>query len=117
MKNIYGFTNENANSFKSLYNFSNAKVLFVLGSWGQYFASRLHGADKVDVYDINGMAWDFFVLKYYGIMIFSYENFYDYFVTKKLDDEKHFKYLLSYLPTDVGNRLGSLYERYTGLKC
>ena len=115
MERVYGFTNENVSSFSSLYNFSSAKVLSVLGSGDQYFASLLYGAREVDLYDVNEMAWDFFILKYYGIRLLNYEEFYDYFVIKKLNDEKHFDYLLSYLPRDVGIRLSNLYKRYTGL--
>lgn len=115
MGNIYGFTNENVSSFSSLYNFSNAKVLSVLGSGDQYFASLLHGAREVDLYDVNEMTWDFFILKYYGIMILGYDQFYDYFVLEKLNNEKYFEYLLSYLPRNVGSRLSDLYERYNGL--
>lgn len=115
MGEIYGFTNENVNSFASLYNFSDARVLSVLGSGDQYFASLLYGAREVELYDINERAYDFFVLKYYGIMLLEYEEFYDYFVLKKLNDEKQFKDLISYLPSDVRNRLCSLYNRYSGL--
>lgn len=115
MERVYGFTNENVSSFSSLYNFSSAKVLSVLGSGDQYFASLLYGAREVDLYDVNEMAWDFFILKYYGIMLLNYEEFYDYFVIKKLNDEKHFEYLLSYLPRDVRMRLSDLYKRYFGL--
>ena len=112
MNYVYPFTNENVTSYGTLYNFDNAKVLSVLGSGDQYFASLLHGAKEVELFDINGLAWDYFILKYYGIMIFSYEEFYDYFVIKGLDDIKYFKRLLSYLPVDVANRLVDVYKNY-----
>ena len=78
MRNIYGFTNENISSFSSLYDFDNAKVLSVLGSGDQYFASLLYGAKEVDLYDINKDAWNFFVLKYYGILTLEYDEFFYY---------------------------------------
>lgn len=71
MNYVYPFTNENVTSFESLYNFDNARVLSVLGSGDQYFSSLLYGAKEVELYDISSRAWDYFILKYYGIMIFS----------------------------------------------
>lgn len=115
MQSVYSFTNENVNSYGNLYNFDNARVLSVLGSGDQYFTSLLYGAKSIDLFDINSLAYDFFILKYYGIMYFSYEEFYDYFVVKELDDFKYFNKLLPYLPFDVGNRLCNLYKKNNGL--
>lgn len=115
MRNIYGFTNENITSFSSLYDFNKAKVLSVLGSGDQYFASILYGALDVELYDVNERAWDFFLLKYYGISYFDYDHFFDFFVSKKLNDRKTFDYLLEYLPESVSNRLLTLYNEYSGL--
>lgn len=115
MRNIYGFTNENISSFSSLYNFDNAKVLSVLGSGDQYFASLLYGAKEIDLYDINKDAWNFFVLKYYGISILEYDDFFNYFVLNKLNNKKYFDYLVRFLPNDVRNRLYFLYDKYSGL--
>ena len=50
MNRIYGFTNENVFSYQSLYNFSGADVLSVLGSGDQYFSSLLYGANCVEVF-------------------------------------------------------------------
>lgn len=108
MKKVYPFTNENISSYKELYNFDNAKVLSVLGSGDQYFSSLLYGAKEIELYDCNFLAWDFFVLKYYGILILNYEEFYDFFVNKRLDDSKYFNQLLLYLPNDVANRLAKI---------
>lgn len=115
MRNIYGFTNENITSFSSLYDFNKAKVLSVLGSGDQYFASILYGALDVELYDVNERAWDFFLLKYYGISYFDYDHFFDFFVTKELNDRKSFDYLLGYLPENISNSLLSLYKTYSGL--
>lgn len=105
VKRVYPFTNENVSSYQGLYEFDNAKVLSVLGSGDQYFSSLLYGAKEIQVYDSNFLAWDFFVLKYYGILILNYEEFYDFFVTQRLNDLKCFHQLLPYLPNDVANRL------------
>lgn len=115
MQYVYPFTNENVTSFKGLYNFNNARVLSVLGSGDQYFSSLLYGAKEVELYDISSMAWDYFILKYYGIMILSYEEFYDYFVIKELNDLKYFKRLILYLPSDVADRLSKVYKLNKGL--
>ena len=115
MRNIYGFTNENITSFSALYDFNKAKVLSVLGSGDQYFASILYGALDVELYDVNERAWDFFLLKYYGISYFDYDHFFDFFVTKELNDRKSFDYLLGYLPENISNNLLSLYKTYSGL--
>lgn len=114
MKRVYPFTNENLSSYKDLYHFENAKVLSVLGSGDQYFSSLLYGAKEIEVYDCNFIAWDFFILKYYGILILNYEEFYDLFVTKRLEDIKSLNKLLTYLPNDVANRLLKL-KREQGL--
>jgi len=108
VKRVYPFTNENVSSYQDLYNFDNAKVLSVLGSGDQYFSSLLYGAKEIEVYDSNFLAWDFFVLKYYGILILNYEEFYDFFVTQRLNDSKRFYQLLPYLPNDVANRLAKM---------
>lgn len=112
---IYSFTNENLTSFGSLYNFQGAKVLTVLGSGDQYFSSLLYGAKNVEVFDKNRLAWDFFVLKFFGIIVFRYEEFYDYFVSKKMDDYLYFEKLKKYLPADVSFRIDSLYHTYKRL--
>ena len=115
MKHVYPFTNENISSYKNLYNFENAKVLSVLGSGDQYFSSLLYGTKEIEVYDCNFLTWDFFVLKFYGILILNYEEFYEYFVTKRLDDLKCFNKLLPYLPNDVANRLEKIQKQYISL--
>lgn len=47
----------------------------VLGSGDQYFASKLFGAKRVEVFDCNPNAWPFFAFKFYTIRILSYEEF------------------------------------------
>ena len=112
MKHIYPFTNENLTSYQNLYNFDNSKVLSVLGSGDQFFSSLLYGAKEIELYDSNFLAWDFFILKYYGILILNYEEFYDYFVIKRLDSSYYFNKLLQYLPQSSINRLEKLKKQY-----
>lgn len=112
MKGVYPFTNENLTSYQNLYHFDNAKVLSVLGSGDQYFSSILYGAKEVELFDCNFLAWDFFVLKFYGILTLSYEEFYDFFVKNSLEDLKCFRKLLTYLPNDIANRLAKLQKEH-----
>lgn len=72
---VYGFTNENLAVFPKIYNFDKANILTVLGSGDQYFQAKLNGAQNVDVFDINYLAWHHFVLKYTAIKVLSYEDF------------------------------------------
>ena len=115
MNKVYPFTNENVASFNTIYDFSNAEVLSVIGSGDQCFSSMLFGAKEIELYDCNDLAWDFFVLKWYGITILNYEEFYDFFVAKTLNSQKYFQKIISYLPTDIANRLKQKYNRYKGL--
>lgn len=115
MEYVYAFINENVTSFNSLYNFANTKVLSVLGSGDLYFSSLLHDASDIELYDVNSLVWDYFVLKNFEIMLFNYEEFYDYFVIKRLDDINYFKRLERYLPSDIANRLNNLHKKYNGL--
>jgi len=112
MPSIYPFTNENLSSYKELYNFDNAKVLSILGSGDQYFSALLYGAKEIELYDCNFLAWDFFILKYYGILILNYEEFYDFFVVNRLDDLKYLNRLLKYIPNDIANRISKLQKQY-----
>lgn len=112
MRQIYPFTNENLTSYQNIYHFDNAKVLSVIGSGDQYFSSLLYGAKEIELYDCNFLAWDFFLLKFYGILTLNYEEFYNYFVVKRLDDPIYFNKLLSYLPSDTANRLIKLKKQH-----
>lgn len=112
MDRIYGFTNENVFSYQSLYNFSGANVLSVLGSGDQYFSSLLYGANCVEVFDINPLAWDFFVLKFYGITTMSFEDFYKYFVNLRMNSWHYFEIICKYMPPDVSKRLNDLYNEH-----
>lgn len=64
------------------------------------------------MFDCNFLAWDFFVLKFYGILTLSYEEFYDFFVKNSLENLKCFRKLLTYLPKDIANRLVKLQKEH-----
>ena len=120
---IYPFTNENVQSYNKLYQFEGSKVLSIVGSGDQYFASILNGAKEVDLFDINPIAWEYFMLKFYAIQNLSYEEFWKYFVfnANELSTNKE---LISYLPQNElgywknkffenGEVLSSSYEMWT----
>jgi hypothetical protein len=100
MQKIYDFTNENVSAYKDLFDFSNARVLTVLGSGDQYFTSLLNGAKNIEVFDYNIVTWYYFLLKFTAIKYLSYEDFYQMFITDNLDNLKIYNKLLPYLPED-----------------
>lgn len=102
---IYNFTNENVVSYQNLFNFDNSNVLSVIGSGDQYFSSILYGAKQVDLYDINVIAYYYFILKFYSIQILSYEEFYDFFIIDKLDNINLYIKVRRFLPVEVRNAL------------
>jgi len=111
MDKVYAFTNENVNSYDKLYDFKGAKVLSVLGSGDQYFVSLLNGASAIEVFDINKLAWDYFVIKFYGIMTLSYEEFIDFFINKRMNDVETYKRLREYFPDRIRKQFDSFYAR------
>lgn len=106
MERIYPFTNENlTESLGSLYQLDGAEVLSVIGSGDQYFTSILNGAKNVELYDINNLAWFYFVLKFYAIQVLSYEEFWEFFVDCH-DFERYrifekFNKFANYLPLEI----------------
>ena len=98
---VYDFTNENVHCLKDLYHFENSKVITVLGSGDQYFASKLHGAKQVDVFDINTRAYLYFILKFYAIRELTYEEFYDFFINKNLKNRNIYDKLEPVLPKEA----------------
>ena len=107
---VYGFTNENLAVFPEIYNFTNANILTVLGSGDQYFQAKLNGAQNVDVFDINYLAWHHFVLKYTAIKILSYEDFMQMFIKDGLDNQVVYTKLRLYLIDEVKNFFDKLIE-------
>lgn len=79
MKKVYPFTNENLSEYKRFFSFEGARIVSVVGSGDQYFASILNGAREVELYDINENACHYFILKFYAIQRLSYEDFICFF--------------------------------------
>ena len=98
---VYNFTNENVACLKKLYNLYNSKVLSVVGSGDQYFASILGGAKQVDLYDINSTSYLYFILKFYAIRELTFEEFYDLLVLRNFDNIKTYNKLESVLPIEA----------------
>lgn len=98
---VYDFTNENVSCLKDLYHFENSKVLTVVGSGDQFFASVLNGAKKVDLFDINPTSYLYFLLKFYSIRELTYEEFYEFLVLKKFNNLRIYMKLESLLPKEV----------------
>lgn len=113
---VYAFTNENLTSFKEIYDFEGRNILTVLGSGDQYFACKLFGAEKVEVYDSNPKTWPYFVLKFYSIAILSYEDFKILFVENPVCDFTILNKVLPYLPHDVLTKLRNLLDAKSGLE-
>lgn len=105
MEKVYAFTNENLTCLKDIYDFKDARVLTVLGSSDQYFSSVLFGAREVEVYDTNPNTWDYLMLKFWGLRLFSYDEFFDYFVIKHLEDKYAFQKLRKHLPYNTLEKL------------
>jgi len=98
---VYDFTNENVDCLKNLYHFDNSRVLSVVGSGDQFFASVQHGAKKVDLFDINETSYLYFILKFYSIRELTYEEFYEFIIKKKFGNIKIFEKLEKVLPEEV----------------
>lgn len=113
---VFPFTNENVSSYEKTYNFKDKKVMSVLGGGDQYFSGICYGAAEIELYDCSADAWDFFVLKWYGISNLSYEDFWDYFIIKRLNSPRYFDRLLPYLPKEIADRLIKRHSSYGGLE-
>jgi len=106
---VYLFSNENVNSFKSIYNFDNATVLSVIGSGDQYFSSLLFGAQHIDLFDFNARTIYYFFLKYISIKILSYDDFIRFY-SSRLEDIEIYKKLRKYLPKCILEYFDTLYK-------
>lgn len=98
---VYDFTNENVACLKDLYHFDNSKVLTVVGSGDQYFASALNGAKKIDLFDINPTSYLYFMLKFYSIRELTYEEFYNFLIKKNFNNIRVYKKLEPVLSIEV----------------
>ena len=119
MQKIYDFTDENVSAYKDIFDFSNARVLTVLGSGDQYFTSLLNGAKSIEVFDYNIVTWYYFLLKFTAIKYLSYEDFYQMFITDNLNNLKIYNKLLPFLPkesTCFFNKLYILQKNFSSIK-
>lgn len=98
---VYDFTNENVACLEQIYNFKDAKVLSIVGSGDQYFASILNGARQVDLFDLNPTSYLYFLLKFYSIRELNYNEFYDFFVKKDFTNKNVYEKLIKVLPKNV----------------
>lgn len=105
---IYKFTNENITSFNKLYNFEGKKVLSVIGSGDQYFASILYGAEEVTLFDKNPLAYYYLIFKYASIKVFSYEEFIKFYFTSDMRNITLYNKLRLALPNEVRE----VFDRY-----
>lgn len=113
---VYDFTNENVACLERLYNFKDAKVLSVVGSGDQYFASILNGAKQVDLFDLNPTSYLYFLLKFYSIRELTYNEFYDFFVKKDFANISIFEKINKVLPKNVLEYYKYLIENRNNLK-
>lgn len=97
---VYPYTNENLVEYNNLFEFKDKNVLSVLGSGDQYFSFLLFGAKSVTLFDINNVSNYYFTLKYYSILILSYEEFIEFFVFSKLDNMTLYNKVRSVLPAE-----------------
>ena len=98
---VYDFTNENISCLKDLYHFEKARVLSIVGSGDQFFASILNGAKYVDLVDINPTSYLYLILKFFAIRELSYKEFYEFMVLKKFGNIYIYLKLESVLPIEV----------------
>jgi len=105
---INAFTNENLTSYEKLFDFKNKKVLTVVGSSDQYFASLLYGAKTVDLYDINPEVIDYFFLKFEALKNLTYEEFKELFINSKFQNYAIYEKLRYYLPIKIKRKFDSL---------
>lgn len=105
---VYPFTNENLMSYQEHINFTDKKVLSVLGSGDTYFSFLLFGAKQIDLFDINSNAKDYFILKFFSFITLTYEEFINFFVTSKLNNIELYNKVRYYLPPKTKQHLDNI---------
>lgn len=76
---LYSFTNENQGEYYKLLDFNDKKVLTVAASADHAFNAILHGAEKVDTFDINRLTSYYVDLKKVIIETKNYQTFMTFF--------------------------------------
>lgn len=72
---LYNFATENIDGYFSQLDFQNRSVLTVAGSGDQAINAVLHGARKVDCFDMNRFTKYYLMLKRASILTLSYEEY------------------------------------------
>lgn len=120
---IYLATTSNVRNTLSVYN-NYCNVLAVGGTGAHGYEALIHGAKKVDLFDINELQRLYFLYMKTAIMILPYEDFIRYFTFNINDDNfcgdiniflnsKLFKKLEKFLPNDVKEVFGTLWDNYS----
>lgn len=113
---VFPFSNENITAISNLYDFTGAEVFSVVGSGDQYFAGLLKGAKKIELYDVKRSSYDYFLLKYYSILILSYEEFCEFFIIGRATNRSIFQKVIRYLPEPTKSKMESLWDNDNGLR-
>ncbi|MDE6284403.1 MAG: hypothetical protein K2M17_01500 [Bacilli bacterium] len=111
---VYAFTNENVASYEKIFDFKGKDILSVIGSGDQYFAGILYEARSIELYDINPSAWIITLLKYYGFLILSYEEFIELFIVSRGTNERILAKILPYMPAKEANIITKLFMKKNG---
>lgn len=120
---IYISATSNVKDTLSLY--KDYESVLALGATGAHgFEAALHGAKRVDMFDLNELQRIFFEFFKTAIMVLDYEEFIHYFTLEKqtfmfqkkdianLLGNDLFERLVYYLPEDVSFALGPIFEMF-----
>lgn len=98
---LYSFTNENQGEYYKLLDFNRKKVLTVAASGDHAFNAILHGAEKVDTFDINRLTSYYVDLKKTIIETKNYQTFMTFFG----NDYGYIKPFNTYIYKDISDLL------------
>lgn len=87
---IYPFTTENIKGYIGKLDFNDKKVLTVCGSGDHILNIINNNGKEIDSFDINILAYQYYLLKEAAIKTISYQEYLDYFCTLSLVDKKNF---------------------------
>lgn len=105
IQKAYAFTNENVSSYERIFDFKEKDVLSVTGSGDQYFTAILNDVASIELYDINPSTWLITILKFYGFLILSYEEFQELFIISRGTNMKLLVKVLPYMPRKEANEI------------
>lgn len=107
----YAFTNENVASYEKIFDLKGKDILSVTGSGDQYFTAILNAVASIELYDINPSTWLITVLKFYGFLILSYEEFQELFITSRGRNTKILTKILPYMPRKEASEVVKLIKQ------